>query len=192
MRPEFALNGGTVAHEKDPMAILPGCIDRAFHFRRRGFVAPHRVYCNGDHRIRSADLTDHSVVVSITSRPLYCPQLGQTRWGTLGSWQLGHSAWAGLLSASWARRFCVRALECLRFGFGILFLRPYYLLNVQIFQSHPAIVTGWWLTRAARFVTVRTADRADTFAGIAAYPLHRELQNNLLPHDIFQFRPGNS
>jgi hypothetical protein len=57
--------------------------------------------------------------VSMTSRPLYCPQLGHTRWGTFGSWQFGHSAWAGLRSASWARRFWVRALECRRFGFGI-------------------------------------------------------------------------
>ena len=57
---------------------------------------------------------------SMTSRPLYCPQCGQTRCGNFGSWQLGHSAAEGFFRLSCARRLPVRAAECRRFGFGIL------------------------------------------------------------------------
>ena len=42
-------DGGSVADQKDPVAILPCGVDCAFDFRHRGFIAPHRVYCNGDH-----------------------------------------------------------------------------------------------------------------------------------------------
>src|SRR5439155_1598417 len=45
---------------------------------------------------------------------------GQTRCGSLRSWQLGHSESERLFRASWARRVLVRCLECRRFGFGIV------------------------------------------------------------------------
>ncbi len=56
---------------------------------------------------------------SITSRPLYFPQCGQTRCGSLGSWQFGHCDKLGFFSESCVRRAEVRRLECRRFGFGI-------------------------------------------------------------------------
>ena len=52
VRLKFALDRRPIAHEKDSMAILSGCVYGALDFRRRGFVAPHRVYCNGDHGFR--------------------------------------------------------------------------------------------------------------------------------------------
>ena len=61
----------------------------------------------------------YSSATSTTSRPLYWPQCGQTRCGSLGSWQLGHSAFDGDFRLSWARRLPVRAAECRRLGFGI-------------------------------------------------------------------------
>ena len=81
----------------------------------------------------------------------------------------------------------------MRFGFGMLFLLPYLksILNVQVFQRHPAIVA--WMLRlaiAARFIAVCAANRADSFAGFAANPLHRELQQHLLPQYIFQLEAG--
>jgi len=45
--------------------------------------------------------------------------LGQARWGSLRSWQLGHSESPAAEMASWARRVEVRRLEWRRFGFGI-------------------------------------------------------------------------
>ena len=114
------------------MAVLSGGIDGAVDFRYRGLIATHRVYGNRHHWFSLSvtlllRLSIYSAAVSITSRPLYCPQWGQTRCGSLGSWQLGHSAKAGFCRASWARRFWVRALECRRFGFGmvVLLLFPY-------------------------------------------------------------------
>src|SRR5580693_6143877 len=64
----------------------------------------------------------YSSATSITSRPLYFPQCGQTRCGSLGSWQLGHSARTARVKESWVRRAEVRRLECLRLGFGMLVL----------------------------------------------------------------------
>jgi hypothetical protein len=52
MSVELALNGGSVAHQQDPVAKLTGCVDSAFDFRTRGLVAPHRVYGNGYHSFR--------------------------------------------------------------------------------------------------------------------------------------------
>jgi hypothetical protein len=124
---EFTLYGGSVTSQEYAVAKLACGMNCAFNFGYRGFVAPHRVYCNGDHwrvSLFQVQRTHYSVAVSMTSRPLYWPQWGHTRWGTLGSWQLGHSACAGLLRESWARRFCVRAFECRRFGFGIAFRYP--------------------------------------------------------------------
>ena len=46
---EFALDSIAIAHEEDAMSKLAGGMDGAFHFRDRGFIAPHRIYSNGDH-----------------------------------------------------------------------------------------------------------------------------------------------
>ena len=127
----------------------------------------------------------------MTSRPLYCPQCGQTRCGTFGSWQFGHSACAGLLRASWARRFCVRALECLSFRIRHDFLFPYSSDFKCVNLSKPSIGRHRdGLAAAMRFVAVRAAHRADAFAVLAAHPLHRELQQQLLPHYVFQLEAG--
>src|ERR1700689_329220 len=64
----------------------------------------------------------YSSATSMTSRPLYFPQCGQTRCGSLGSWQLGHSARMARVKESWVRRAEGRRLECLRLGFGMLVL----------------------------------------------------------------------
>src|SRR6185295_11944705 len=48
------------------------------------------------------------------------PHLGQTRCGMRGSRQFGQSVVWGTRKASCARRLAVRALECRRFGFGII------------------------------------------------------------------------
>jgi hypothetical protein len=62
---------------------------------------------------------NYASATSITSRPLYFPQWGHTRWGSFGSWQLGHSDMIDLRSESWVRRAEVRRFECRRLGFGI-------------------------------------------------------------------------
>jgi hypothetical protein len=61
--------------------------NRSFDFRFRGVVAPHCVYRNRQH----GSAQRYSSTTSTTSRPLYFPQRGHTRCGSLGSWQLGHS-----------------------------------------------------------------------------------------------------
>ena len=43
----------------------------------------------------------------------------QARWGSLRSWQLGHSERPVGVRKSWLRRFAVRCLEWRRFGLGI-------------------------------------------------------------------------
>ena len=73
--------------------------------------------------------------------------------------------------ASWARRFCVRALECRLFGFGIALislLRLTSVLDMNIFQSHPAVVARMGLAMAVGLVAVGAANRADSLAGLAA------------------------
>ena len=52
----------------------------------------------------------------MTSRPLYVPHVGQTRWGRLGLWHCGQTFTDGSLSASCARRLSLRACEVFRFG----------------------------------------------------------------------------
>src|SRR5271157_4409793 len=76
----------------------------------------------------------YSSTTSTTSRPLYWPQCGHTRWGSLGSWQFGHSARPDAFSASCARRLLVRLWECLRLGFGIslLYLNKFRSLRLDL------------------------------------------------------------
>src|ERR1700733_8685594 len=77
--------------------------------------------------------SDYSSATSITSRPLYFPQCGQTRCGSLGSWQLGHWAITVRRRESCVRRAEVRRLECRRLGFGILLS--------QLLERCPAVIT---------------------------------------------------
>src|SRR5438270_1763187 len=53
------------------------------------------------------------------SRPLYVPHFLQARWGSLRSWQFGHSERPVGVRKSWLRRLAVRCLEWRRFGLGI-------------------------------------------------------------------------
>ena len=80
-------------YQNDLDAEAPGGPDRPFDFGLGGVVAAHCVYCDG-HHVRKMSLSPepgYSLATSITSRPLYLPQCGHTRCGSLGSWQLGHS-----------------------------------------------------------------------------------------------------
>jgi hypothetical protein len=58
---------------------------------------------------------------SSTARPLYAPHLGQARWGSFFSWQLGHSERPTAVRKSWERRLAVRRVEWRLFGFGMMF-----------------------------------------------------------------------
>ena len=75
---------------------------------------------------------------SSTARPLYAPHLGQARWGSFFSWQLGHSESPDAVRKSWARRMAVRRVEWRLFGFGmmqflsILAARPACALSASI------------------------------------------------------------
>jgi hypothetical protein len=113
---------------------------------------------------------------SITSRPLYCPQLGQARCGSFGSWQFGHSAFTAGLSASWERRAEVRRFEWRRLGFGIFFS-----LRFQILERRPPVIGRATAASAVNLIAVLAADRANALAGLATDVLHRERQNNVLP-----------
>lgn len=147
----------------------------------------------------------------MTSRPLYWPQCGQTRCGTLGSWQLGHSAKAGLARESWARRFCVRAFECRRFGFGMADSCYFPYLNdcTEIFpvreakpvtlllfrevkgrKAAPPVVAWMRFAVAFRLIPVDSAKRADALAVLPAQVLHGELKQDLFPHDVFEKQAG--
>src|SRR5665213_2450031 len=72
------------------------------------------------------------------------------------------------------------------------------LFDVNVFERDPAIVarlnfaSGGISARAIGLVPIRPARRTDSFAGFAADGLHRELQQNLLPQDIFQHEAGQS
>src|ERR1700689_3920644 len=95
----------------------------------------------------------YSSATSITSRPLYFPQCGQTRCGSLGSWQLGHCDRLALVSEACVRRAEVRRLECRRFGFGMLLS----LQLIQMFQRRPAIIGRSHLARALFLIPVLPA-----------------------------------
>jgi hypothetical protein len=72
---EGILNVTPIAHQNDPVPEFAGRTDGAFNLGNRGLIAPHRVYCNGDHSLRLSrfDLVcvPYSAAVSMTSRPLY-------------------------------------------------------------------------------------------------------------------------
>src|SRR5690242_3451098 len=130
----------------------------------------------------------YSSTTSTTSRPLYWPQWGHTRCGSLGSWQFGHSEIPWGLSASCARRVLVRFWECLRFGFGIVLPSRCRLLQFQFAERGPAIVRRWHMAIARGLVPVLAANGADTFAGFAAHPLHRQSEHYLFAKDVLQFQ----
>ena len=52
--------------------------------------------------------------------PCTAPHLGQARWGSFFSWQLGHSETPVAVRKSWARRLAVRRVEWRLFGFGMV------------------------------------------------------------------------
>src|SRR5579872_4497811 len=112
-------------------------------------------------------LAGYSSATSITSRPLYFPQCGQTRCGSLGSWQLGHCANGVRRRESCVRRAEVRRLECRRLGFGIFS----YLL-----ERCPAVVTRIGLAAALLLVAILPAHRTDPFAILVTQLLHGERQ----------------
>src|SRR5690348_294140 len=105
-------------------------------------------------------LVAYSSATSITSRPLYLPQCGQTRCGSLGSWQFGHSAITVRRRESCVRRADVRRLECLRFGFGMLFS--------QLLKRRPAVIGRRSLALALFLISVLPAHRTDPFAILPA------------------------
>ena len=111
---QFPADHVLLAHQNDFHSEVSGGPNRPFDFGFRGVIAAHCIHGNGQHVG-----CGYSWTTSITSRPLYCPQCGHTRCGSLGSWQLGHSEKPGAFRASCARRVLVRSLECLRLGFGI-------------------------------------------------------------------------
>jgi hypothetical protein len=69
--------------------------------------------------------------------------LGQARWGSLRSWQFGHSESDFAFKASWARRVAVRCCECRRFGLGIgssyliVGQRPHKVFNSLVYREFP-------------------------------------------------------
>ena len=100
------------------MAVFPRGMYSAFDFRSRGFIAPHRVYCNGDHGLLERKLLRRG----FNYFAAFCTdRSGGTRGATYRFVAVRALGVAGLLRASWARRLCVRAFECRLFGFGILF-----------------------------------------------------------------------
>src|SRR5678816_4396443 len=109
--------------------------------------------------------SDYSSATSMTSRPLYFPQCGQTRCGNLGSWQLGHWAITVRRRESCVRRAEVRRLECRRLGFGIFS----YLL-----ERCPSIIFHRGLAVALILVAILPARRTDPFAILFAQLLHGE------------------
>src|SRR5690242_6061496 len=111
---------------------------------------------------------DYSSATSITARPLYLPKCGQTRWGILGSWQLGHCDIPVRRRESWARRVEVRRLECLRLGFGILVS--------QLRERCPAIIANRGLATALILVAVLSTYRTEPLAILVAQSLNWEGQ----------------
>src|SRR5665213_484024 len=124
-------------------------------------------------------LVDYSSATSITSRPLYFPQCGQTRCGNLGSWQLGQFAITVRRRESCVRRAEVRRLECRRLGFGIFS----YLL-----ERCPPVVTRRNLAAALFLVAILPAHRTDPFAILATQLPHGERQQHELPQYVVQFQ----
>ena len=85
MQSQLAADGPFQAHQNYADLQFFGGPDRSLNFALGSVIAPHGIDRNGQHgRARG-----YSSATSITSRPLYFPQCGQTRWGSLGSWQLG-------------------------------------------------------------------------------------------------------
>ena len=146
----------------------------------------------------------YSCSTSTTSRPLYWPQCGHTRWGSLGSWQFGHSERPAGFSASCARRLLVRRWECLRLGFGISLpqhyqdrsagtrfrppRRPITSSEFQLAERSPAIVRAFHPAIARGLVPVPAANRADALARFAADALHGQGQHDLFQEDILQLQ----
>src|SRR5208337_4532498 len=81
---------------------------------------------------------------SSTARPLYAPHLGQARWGSFFSWQLGHSERPTAVRKSWARRSAVLRVEWRLFGLGMM----QFLSSLRPFPVRPAVnYAGAWAAR---------------------------------------------
>src|SRR4051812_31855679 len=50
---QVVLDDMPVAYQNDSMAVLLCCVDSTFDLRHRGLIAPHRVYGNGYHSLKS-------------------------------------------------------------------------------------------------------------------------------------------
>ncbi len=67
--------------------------------------------------------------IGTISLPLYVPQLGQTWWGSLGSWHCGHAEAVTGFRKSCALLMFFLDLECLLIGFAITY--NLFLLKVE-------------------------------------------------------------
>src|SRR5690242_10829381 len=69
---------------------------------------------------------------------------------------------------------------------------PLILLDrdgLQVSQPGPPVIHRFLVAVALDLVPVLPANRTDSFAVLAAYALHRQLQDNLLAHHVGQFQP---
>ena len=68
----------------------------------------------------------------------------------MGSWHWGHRLTDAAVNASWVRRFAVRVLECLRFGFGMMLFSNALVppaRNVRADESGLTVRSAAWRTR---------------------------------------------
>src|SRR5581483_2157719 len=128
----------------------------------------------------------YASATSTTSRPLYFPQCGQTRCGSVGSWQCGHSYKPGVRMASCARRVEVLRLECRRFGLGIFSSHTTPAVKagaearvvfrccsaLQMFQGGPTVIRRFHLATAVAKIAIFAAHRANPLACFRADRVH--------------------
>ena len=133
----------------------------------------------------------YSCTTSTTSRPLYCPQCGQTRWGSFGSWQFGHSERPGAFSDRARGGSAVRRLECLRFGFGIVqpLLNSFSPAGRQLFKFRSALqrssAASDLHSQSPSFRFLPHTGQMPLQSSLANL-LHRQRQQHLLPEDVLQ------
>ena len=66
----------------------------------------------------------------------------------------------------------------------------FFPFNLNFLESGPAIVHELGFASAVYQVTILTAYRANPLAILAANPLHRHAEQNVLPQNIFQLNAG--
>src|ERR1019366_3839224 len=190
---QFPTDHILLAHQEDFHAQTPGGSNRPFDFGFRGVVSAHCIQRNGQH-VGAGLLRNHFAnFTTLILAALRTHAVGKFGLVTVGALRKT-GCLQGIVRAAGARplmgvsTFGIRHISTSTNLVQLLpFARASQYSEFQITKRAPAIVhRGFTIARG--LVPVLAATGADSFAGLATHPLHRQRQQDLLPEDVLQLQ----